>query len=393
LDDVEKEIFTSYITSGGKVIQKKVMLIGLGGLGTNALQLLACRSEIKRITVAGRNQEYGEAYCNLVAAGALTLGFTPEIHFVPFDLNNLEEAAEIIHRESPDLIFSTATMLSPWVSGKLPIEITLQIYNAGFGVWLPVHLAMTYKLMQAVKHADYRGFTLTAPFPDVVNCILGCIDLAPTSGIGNVDLFIPKVQRLAALHLGVPVLDVKVQMVAHHALMPSVMGLAGEDSPPYYLYVEHDGKDVTQEVGAHKLLFKQMPIVVGPETNFVTASSAVHLIRALLSEEESMLHAPAPNGLPGGYPIQASCKGLNPAPICGLSLTEAISINKRSQPFDSIERIEADGTAVFVSDSAEVMRRTFGFDCKCLHPKEAQERAVELIARLKECAGQHGVEL
>ncbi len=365
-----------------------VMLIGLGGLAKTALQILAAKPEIDKIVVAGRNQAYGEAYVNLAIAGAMAQGLEKEIGFTPLDLDNPEQIAETVRKAAPDLIFSTATMMSPWSTGKLPLEVNMTIYPAGFGVWLPVHLTLSLKLMKALKQSGYPGVTLTAPFPDVVNCILGRIGLAPTSGIGNVDLYIPKIRRLAARNLGVPPSEIQVKMVAHHSLMPAMMGLAGDNPAPYYLSIEHDGRDVTEMVNAHQLVSAPLPVVVGEETNFVTASSAVRLIQAFFTENESLLHAPAPNGLPGGYPVLVSRRGITPAPISGLSLEEAIQINEQAHPFDGIETIEADGTAVFTSKAVEALRTAFKMDCPCLHPDDAEACSRELMARVREYIGQ-----
>ena len=379
-------------------MKRTVMLIGLGGLGRTALELLACVPEVKRIVVASRNEEYGIASCNLIRLGAISRGFSPEINFTPLDLNNEEAISETVHRETPDLIFSTATMQSPLVSFKLPPAQSASIQNAGFGVWLPVHLNLTLKLMQALHQVDFKGLTVTAPYPDVVNCILRHLNIAPTCGIGNVDMLIPKVRMLAAQHLGVTPEEVQVQMVGHHALAHHIiitvtMGRAGEEAPPYYLHVEHNGRNVTEEVDAHELLFAPLPTPMGPESNFAVAASAVRLIQALLSEKQSLLHAPAPKGLPGGYPVIASCHGIDIAPIKGLSQSEAIEINEKSHPYDGIERIEPDGTAVFVPAAVEAMSETLGYDCEQLNPIEAEERAKELISRFREYCRQHGVEL
>jgi hypothetical protein len=362
----------------------KIMLIGLGGLGKAALQIMAAKSKIKKIVVAGRDAKTGEAFCNLVGAGAMAQGFFPEIEFIPFDLNNTEQAAEVISHENPDVIFSTATMMSPWLTGRLPLEINLALYPAGFGVWLPMHLPLTMKFMQAVQLADYRGFTLTAPFPDIVNCILSKVNLAPTSGIGNVDLYIPKIRRLSAKALGVSSHEIQVQMVAHHALMPYFMGLANDHVPPFHLSVKFDNVDVTETINARKLLSTNLPVIVGPETNYITAGSAVRMIQAFLSEEDVHMHAPAPHGLPGGYPVVVSRQGIKTSRIEGLTMERAIQINEDSHPFDSIQCIEEDGTAIFTDAAVEALRTSFHFDCKKLHPNDVHARAEELFAKVKE---------
>jgi hypothetical protein len=363
----------------------KIMLIGLGGLAKAALQIMATKPEIKKIVVASRDTQNSEAFCNLVGAGGIAQGLNPDIEFTFLDLNNSEQTAETISHENPDVIFSTATMMSPWLTSKLPLEINLALYPAGFGVWLPMHLPLTMKLMQAIQLADYRGFTLTAPFPDIVNCILSKVNLAPTSGIGNVDLYIPKIRRLSAEALGVSTNEIQVQMVAHHALMPYFMGLANDNAPPFHLSVMVDNEDVTEKINARKLLSTNLPIIVGPETNYITASSAVRLIQAFLSEEDVHMHAPAPNGLPGGYPVTVSKQGIKPSRIEGMTIENAIQINEDSHPFDSIQYIEADGTAVFTEVASEALRTSFNFNCKQLHPNDIQAQAEELFTKIQEC--------
>ena len=90
-----------------------IMLIGLGGLGSILLELLARESGLGKIVAASRNAERGVARCNLARLGAMAQGRRPDIRFVPLDLNNLEATAEVVRREAPDIILSTATM-QPW---------------------------------------------------------------------------------------------------------------------------------------------------------------------------------------------------------------------------------------------------------------------------------------
>jgi len=320
-------------------------------------------------------------------------GFEPHIDFAAIDLNDKESVAEVVSREAPDLILSTASMMTWWLPDLLPQPQASRIKSAGFGVWLPVHLTPTLKLMEALREVDYRGPTLTAPFPDVVNCILEKLDLAPTCGIGNLDEIVPKIRYLASERLGVPSADIHVTLVAHHALEPYVFGKEGAEVPPYFLRVEHNGGDVTGTVDAGTLLFEPYDLPPGAATHFLTGGSTLRLVRALFSQDETYLHAPAPGGLPGGYPVTVSSGGVRPYPIQGLSLEDAISINERSHRFDGIERIEDDGTAVFVADRAEIMRAELGYDCDRMAPAEAETRAAELIARFKEYAETHGAKL
>lgn len=369
------------------------MLIGLGDLGSVVLEFLAREDGLGRIVVASRNVERGTARCNLARLGAIAQGCAPSISFVPLDLEDIEAVAETVHREAPDVIVSTATMQTWWLPSLLPPEQRAAIYSAGFGVWLPVHMTLTLKLMQALRQAGYAGATLTAPFPDVVNSVLDRLGLAPTCGLGNVAQFVPKVRMLAAGRLGVPLDAVRVLMVAHHALGPAVVRSKVDRMPPYFLRIEHGGQDVTEAIGADELLMAPYRRTAGPASHFLTAGTTVRLIRALLSTSGALLHEPGPNGLPGGYPVVVGRGTVQPAPIDGLTLEEAIDINERSHRFDGIERIEADGTVVFCPEAADVLRVELGYDCDRLPPEESEERAKELIARFREYAEVHGVKL
>lgn len=370
-----------------------ILLIGLGDLGRVLLELLAREEQLGRIVVASRNAARGIARCNLARLSAVAQGYSPSICFTPLDINDKETLIETVRKEAPDIILTTATMQTWWLPDLLPSQQAARIKSAGFGVWLPVHMTLTLKLMEALHAMAYSGVTLTAPFPDVVNCVLGRLGLAPTCGVGNLDEIVPKLRFLAAERLEVPIEAVRVFLVAHHALQPGAFGEASRDVPPHFLRIEQDGQDVTEEVQAEELLLTPYPVPPGPAGHSLTAGCTVRLIRAFLAKEGVLVHAPGPEGLPGGYPLIVSREGLDLAPIQGLALEEAIAINEQSHRFDGIERIEADGTVVFCPEAVEVLRAEIGYECRRLAPGEAEERARELIFRFGQYARRYGVDL
>jgi len=374
-------------------VHPRVMIVGLGSLGGVLLELLAREPAIGEIVVASRHQARGEARCNLARVGASAQGFAPRIRFVPVDLADTGRTADILAREAPDLVVSTASLQTWWLADLLPPEASGALAKARFGAWLPVHLALAVRFMEAVRAADYRGHTVVASFPDVVNVVLGRLGLAPTCGLGNLDEIVPKVRLLAAERLGVSPRAVRVLLVAHHALEPFVFGEPGREAPPYWLRVEADGEDVTARVGAGSLLFSRYPLPPGPAWHFLTAGSAVRLVRALVTDDGGLLHVPAPGGLPGGYPVVASRAGVQLFPLPGLSRDEAIAINERSHRFDGIARIDDGGTVHFTDETAHVMRDVLGYNVGPLPPQDAGARAQELLARFREYAARHGVDL
>jgi hypothetical protein len=370
-----------------------IMIIGLGDLGGIVLELLARQDDALRNVVGSHSADRTIARCNLARVGAIAQGRQPEIIFERVDLNEPATVAQAVQRHDPSLILSTATMHSWRLTNLLPPEPAARIRSAGFGVWLPVNLTPTRKLMQVLKDIDYDGLTLTAPYPDVVNPILHRLGLTPTCGVGNVEEIVPKIRYLAAQKLGVPLDAVRVALVAHHALVSAAYRGATDHIPPYHLRIFHHDEDITEHVDAEALLAAEYPLPPGSASHLLTAGCIVRLIRAFFADEEVSLHAPAPGGLPGGYPVLVGRAGVRTAPIPDLTLDEAIAINERSHIFDGIERIEDDGTVIFAPRSVEIMRDALDYECDRLPPEEAEARAHELIARFRALAQRHGVEL
>jgi len=370
-----------------------VMLIGLGGLGGATLEWLALQEGIGKIVVGSRDAERGERRCNLVRLGAMVQGHQTEIQFVPLDLDQKDRAAETIFNLSPQIILSTASRMTWWYPRLFPAKEQAQLELAGFGAWIPVHLDLAMKLMQILKFVGFKGHTLIASYPDVVCPVLKTRGLTPSAGFGNVDEVIPKIRWLSGRKLDIHPDELKVTLVAHHALEKWVFGERQGDPPPYYLSVEYEGRDVTQECEAKEWLFSPYPLVDGPEWHYLSASSAVRMVRGLLSDEKSLMHAPGPRGLPGGYPVSVSQEGIELALPPGLTLEAAVEINRASHPFDGIQSIESDGTVVFCQESVEAMNQTLGYGYERFSPWETEERAQELIDRFRHFAARYGVTL
>ena len=127
------------------------MLVGLGDLGGVLLEFLTRQPEINSILVASRNVKKGQARVHLAQLGAVAQGLNPELLFQPLDLDRPEEVAQCVSEAQPDLIVNTATLQAWWWPQRLPPTPARQLQEIGFGVWLPVHLALTQQLMRALR--------------------------------------------------------------------------------------------------------------------------------------------------------------------------------------------------------------------------------------------------
>jgi hypothetical protein len=379
-------------------MRAKVLLVGPGELGGAVLDGLVREPSVGEVVVAGRDAARAERRCNLSRMIAAVSGSMTPVRFASADLARPGTVADLLRRERPDILFSAASLQTWWLADLLPEAAAAMLRRARFGAWLPVHLAPTLALMQAARDAGFAGVTLAAPYPDVVNCVLGRIGLAPTCGVGNVDEMAAKVAILAAARLGVDPSGVRVRLVAHHALEAHVFGpgdaaARGDPRPPFALRIDHAGRDITAEVAAETLLFSPCPLPAGRDWCRFTAAVVVRFVRALGGADDVPLHAAGPHGLPGGYPVVAGRMRVRVDLPEGPAEAGAIALNERSHQFEGIDRIEPDGTVVFRDEDAEALRAALGYSCGRLAPAEAAPRGQELVDRFRAFARRHGVDL
>jgi len=364
----------------------KILMIGLGSLGGHVLEFLARTPGVNRIIAADVNEDWGIRKTNNAILGSVNQGFYPNITFQKINLNDIERTVEVLRKEKPDLIFNATTFQSWWVIGLLPGEVYEKLIGAGFGPWLPMHLTLTHKLMRAIRKAGIETHVVSSSFPDAVHPVLGKADLAPTVGIGNFDLLIPRIKKVVSEKLKVPMRNISVFMIGHHVhdVLIEDYGITG--GAPYFLKILVDDKNVTDKLDPEKIFSEPLPTPPGNQSDQQVASSAVKNILAILNDTGELTHAPGPNGLPGGYPVRLSAKGAEVVLPEELNLEEAVRINEEAQKFDGIQEIKNDGTVVFTEKAVRIMREMLNYECEALKIEESEERAMELTALYKSFA-------
>ncbi|MDD2695059.1 MAG: hypothetical protein PHD58_03945, partial [Anaerolineales bacterium] len=145
--------------------RRTIMMIGLGDLGGHVLEMLARNPGYRRIITADVDEDRAYRKTNIAIYGASQMGFYPDVEFTKIDLNNTEQAAEVIRKANPDVIYSAATLQSWWVITTLPKAVFDDLDKARFGPWLPMHLSVVYKLMQAVKMTGMDIKVINSAFP------------------------------------------------------------------------------------------------------------------------------------------------------------------------------------------------------------------------------------
>ena len=355
-----------------------VLVIGLGDLGTRVFDALARLPEIERLVGAGRDEERGRARAGQTALVATLAGGPRHVEFEPLDLDEIAATASLLRRLDPDVIATAASRHTWW----RPFADE-RVADLPFGVWLPLQVVLVRRLMEARREAGVGTPVVCLPYPDGVGPALAPLGLAPELGAGNVAETAPKLALLAAREAGVADDEVRVRLVMHHAAQRVAFHSLRHDrsdEPPWAAEVLVRDEPLPHEEVA-RLFRAPWPLPQGRETHELSAAATAHTVRALLREEQTAAHAPAPNGLPGGYPVRISRHGVELDLPPGLPLAEAVALNERAAAFDGIERIEPDGAIVFTADVADGTERALGLRLERVRPDEVDEIAGELAAR------------
>ena len=139
----------------------QVLIIGLGGVGSWILELLARTEGISRVVGADYNEEWGRKRLYTAASGVVLQGYYPDLEFVRIDLQDVNATAETISRLDPRMIINCTTLQTWWVRYQhLSPEKAKRLGQAGAGPWLPTHLALARKLMLAIQASGWQGFVI-----------------------------------------------------------------------------------------------------------------------------------------------------------------------------------------------------------------------------------------
>lgn len=369
----------------GKIV---VMVAGLGDLGLRIANSLARQGEIDWLVLAGRNREVGESQASQLQLIATLSGGPREVRFEAVDLEDRDRVAGALQAARPDILVLAASRMTWWRPlVNDPVRIR-QLAEIPYGAWLPVHVSLVRRVMEGVRQSGVRVQVVSLPFPDAVGPALAPLGLAPDIGAGNVSEVAAKLQVLAAREAGAVRDDVRVRLVMHHAaervafrVFAGLAGTTGSTSePPWAVQAEVRGRTLPS-TWVDRAFHAPYSLLPGVASQEMTAAAAVQVVNALLSPEHRRLHAPAPAGLPGGYPLTVSQAGIDLDLPAGMSLDDAVAINTQAGRWDGNESIEADGTLVFTEMVSEAAQHVLGMALERVPPDDIDAVAGEIVER------------
>ena len=335
-----------------------VLVLGLGDLGQRIATALAHRAG-GRLVTAGRNAEVARTTAGQAALIAAVCGGPRRIEAACIDLDQIEATAAKLARLTPSIIVLAASRLTWW---RVPPSAA----SIPYGAWLPLHVTLVRKLMQARAAAGITAPVIALPYPDGVGPVLAGAGLAPELGAGNVLEMAAKMTAVAAERSDIPADRVDVRLIAHHAVQrtafPAFQTLGGNgptSPPPFAATACIDGEPVPDAV-AREYLTAPHPLPDGRATHTLTTAATIATIEALLSHKPRKLHVPAPAGRPGGYPVTISRAGIKLDLPAGVSETDAIAVNAVAVRWDGIEQIAPDGTLTYTPAASDEIERQLG---------------------------------
>lgn len=361
-----------------------IMLLGMGDLSAKVLSMLLADPATNRVVLAGRNAEAIRRRGNLALFTATNLGLYGSVDTVHVDLRDVDATADTLARVRPDIIFMGGSLQSWRVITALPKAVFEELDAAQFGPWLPMHLTLNHLLMRAVRDSGVDAKVVNAAFPDAVGPVLDKVGLAPTIGVGNVANIVPALTLGAAHLLDAHPSQVELRLTAQHYFSHYVPRFGDAGNGAYHLGVTVRGRPGAAEPD-HSALFalldNRLKRVGGIDGQLLTASSATRVLRGMAADSGVLAHAPAPDGLPGGYPVRVHRGGGTLDLPEGLGRDEAIRINEECQRADGIDGIDDDGTVHFAEPEMAVMKRLLGYECQSMKLGDASEWADELARK------------
>ncbi len=352
----------------------RVLILGPGDMGADIARGLAASGRVAAITLAGLSQGTGPDAVGLIASC-----YDVTARFEAADCTDLEFVSGLIERARPDVIVQCASLLSPWALYGRTDPAARAMSAGGLGLALPFQLPVLLATMRAVRRIGFTGPVANLSFPDVTNPVLARLGLAPTCGLGNVTMQLLRTRGALRTRLGPDAVLPLLRLIGHHNQVYGVMRAeppADEDDRVRVCLGEEGTRD-------DALAYEGHPFAAGVLYNRVTAAAVVTTVLALLpGAPPTRLSVPAPQGLPGGYPVRISGGAIEIDLPPGVDLAEAIAWNERQGRRDGVESIADDGTVTFTDEARAAVAGVADWLAEPLHPDEALERAGRIRALL-----------
>ena len=327
-----------------------VLLMGCGDVGVRIADALLRQGGVARLVVADLSRGRAEA-----SIGMLNDCHPSLVSFAEIDALDPIALEQLIRSVRPDLIVQAASLISPWSIIGRDHPTARALGRAGIAVQLPMQLPIVINLMRVVAELGWPVPVANLSMPDIIHPILETGGLAPTVGLGNVSILLLRSMAAWKRRAQSP-LDESgplIRVIGHHSQVYDVMQakMPEAEGDRVRVYTGEDGERNDD------LAYASHAVAPGKIYNVITAASVLPVLAALLPGATGCrFSAPAPFGLPGGYPLRIEGQSIRLDLPEGVSLDEAVEYNRRLARRDGVQAIDADGIVSFTDAAREALQ-------------------------------------
>lgn len=362
----------------------KVMIIGLGSVGTYLLDYLVSSNDpALSVVVVGRNSEKMEKNVNIVRVSSLIREQNKtKVEIVGgVDLNDTDAISAAIDKHKPDFIVNSSRAYPGLKYGT----ISWSNFRA-YGIWTPLSIRFVRNIMDACERTDSDAIVINTSYSDAVIPWMKSAGKAyPDFGSGNLNHLVPRIRFAVASMLGVEDfwnVDVMFAAGHFHDVCISKEGQTEGVELPIKVYY----KGIEQNLDTAEIFSKcAISMPTDAQRNMMNASSNYRIIMAVIdavrSGETQRIYSPGVFGLIGGYPVCVSNdKGVISAKIdeSVFSLSEMEAANRKSLYLDGIEDVK-DGNLIYTDELLAKVKKTFDVDVPKIVPYEKIDETAELL--------------
>lgn len=307
---------------------------------------------------------------------------------------NVDLVAGLIAGESPDLVINYAIPITWDAAKRLPNYSAISA--AGLGAFTPIQVLTPLKVAEAIAMSGVDARYMVGNLPDItipiINSIAARRPLTPAlCGAGNVGLNQVAMRHQAAVDLDLALEDVEVSLVSHHLhwVAPREPGYSNEG--PFMAQVRAKGEDVSSRFpDLRELMNDGVRNHYESDASFssTTGILAARVAMALLDDSATAyaLHVPAPNGLPGGYPVKIVRGEIEIDLPQTWRLEDATAAMGQCNTLDGVDSIAADGSVRFTDLARSILSAHVHFELpERMRPDDIESVAEAQIQAMNRC--------
>lgn len=379
------EVRMKHLTQRIQQNHVKVMIIGLGSVGTYLLNyLLSMEDEAVEVIVVGRDYEKMESKVNITRVSTMIRGeLKSKVQiYGGIDFNNISDLQHCIVECKPDFIVNSSRAYPGLKYGSISWENV-----RAYGIWSPLAAHFTKNIMEACEGAETNAIVINTSYSDAVIPWMKSAGKAyPDFGSGNLNHLVPRIKFAVGELFNIQDfwnIEVLLAVSHFHDVCISKEGQVEGVNP--LLKVLYQGEKV--EINEKELYQKCcIPMPADATRNQMNASSNFEIIKSMIrvvrKKTNYIFFSPGALGEIGGYPVEVSCfqKQLQ-AKIYDQewSIEQMRKVNQESIALDGIENI-SEGYLFYTDALQEKCKSAFDVELpKKVHFDEIDDVAAWMI--------------